>query len=409
MNMYVIGVDDHDSPEGGCTTHFSSLLLKEFNKANVRVVGYPRLTRLNPNIPWKTRGNASVSFVVETERDQAELLEMVWSESMNYVERVSRGLLYKRSPGVSVGKVEVMGELEHLYWKAVSDVVTLDYVKNVSERLGILTTGGRGVIGSMASMGFSGNGTYELVTYRAQENWGRRRELDLSSLIEYDERYFPRVYANVDYVDMEPLVLSHGRDPVLFGLRGTDPVALVEGMKRLKVNEEAESYVVFVTNQGTDHHFRNPKLRPYSSFVGEVTVNSVRVERGGDCVVIGDDLVMLVYKETGELNRAVRELLPGDRIRVYGAVKPSVRYGVVIEPEKVEILNLVPKVEVNNPRCPICGGSSESAGKGKGFRCRRCGHRFAGEKVVREVERGISLGVFQTRKYRHLTKPIFYE
>ncbi|MEM2663262.1 MAG: tRNA(Ile2) 2-agmatinylcytidine synthetase TiaS, partial [Metallosphaera sp.] len=84
MNMYVIGVDDHDSPEGGCTTHFSSLLLKEFNKANVRVVGYPRLTRLNPNIPWKTRGNASVSFVVETERDQAELLEMVWSESMNY-------------------------------------------------------------------------------------------------------------------------------------------------------------------------------------------------------------------------------------------------------------------------------------------------------------------------------------
>ncbi|MCG3107869.1 tRNA(Ile2) 2-agmatinylcytidine synthetase TiaS [Metallosphaera sp. J1] len=405
---YVIGVDDHDSPKGGCTTHFSLLLLKEFHTHGIKLVGYPRLTRLNPNIPWKTRGNASISFVVETDRDERELLEMVWSESVNYVEKVSQGLAYRRSPGVAVGKAEVMGKLEHLYWKAVGDVVTVDYVNTLSERLGILTRGGRGVIGSIASMGFSGEGTYELLAYRAQENWRSRRSIDLSSLIEYDESHFPRVYANVDYVDMEPLVLSHGNDPVLFGLRGRDPASLMEGMKMIKVDEKVDGYLVFVTNQGTDHHFRNPALRPYSSFVGEVTVNSVKVERGGDCVVLSDEAVILVYKETGELNRAMRELLPGDRIRVYGAVKPSVKYGMVVEPEKVEVTALVRKVEVKNPRCPLCGSSSESAGKGKGFRCRKCGHRFFGEKVSREAERGISLGIYQTRKYRHLTKPIFY-
>lgn len=196
---------------------------------------------------------------METDRDERELLEMVWSESVNYVEKVSQGLAYRRSPGVAVGKAEVMGKLEHLYWKAVGDVVTVDYVNTLSERLGILTRGGRGVIGSIASMGFSGEGTYELLAYRAQENWRSRRSIDLSSLIEYDESHFPRVYANVDYVDMEPLVLSHGNDPVLFGLRGRDPASLMEGMEMIKVDEKVDGYLVFVTNQGTDHHFRNPR------------------------------------------------------------------------------------------------------------------------------------------------------
>ena len=29
------------------------------------MIGYPRLVRLNPNIPWKTRGNGAISIKLE--------------------------------------------------------------------------------------------------------------------------------------------------------------------------------------------------------------------------------------------------------------------------------------------------------------------------------------------------------
>ncbi|MEM0501968.1 MAG: DNA-binding protein, partial [Thermoplasmata archaeon] len=50
-----IGVDDTDSSEGMCTTYLAPQILL---KLNLDLIGFPRLVRLNPNIPWKTRGNA---------------------------------------------------------------------------------------------------------------------------------------------------------------------------------------------------------------------------------------------------------------------------------------------------------------------------------------------------------------
>ncbi|WP_444543158.1 hypothetical protein [Metallosphaera hakonensis] len=46
-------------------------------------------------------------------------------------------------------------------------------------------------------------------------------------------------------------------------------------------------------------------------------------------------------------------------------------------------------------------------GRDKGFRCRSCRYRFAQNKIIVEESRSISLGTYQTRKYRHLTKPVF--
>ena len=53
-----IGIDDTDSVSGMCTTYLASELILEFNECDV--IGYPRLVRLNPNIPWKTRGNGAI-------------------------------------------------------------------------------------------------------------------------------------------------------------------------------------------------------------------------------------------------------------------------------------------------------------------------------------------------------------
>ena len=55
------GIDDTDSSRGYCTTYLAFRIACDLSPS-VRVVAYPRLVRLNPNIPFKTRGNAAVSW-----------------------------------------------------------------------------------------------------------------------------------------------------------------------------------------------------------------------------------------------------------------------------------------------------------------------------------------------------------
>ena len=58
--MLHIGMDDTDSVEGGCTTWLATEVIKELSDFDL--IDCPRLVRLNPNVPWKTRGNGAVSF-----------------------------------------------------------------------------------------------------------------------------------------------------------------------------------------------------------------------------------------------------------------------------------------------------------------------------------------------------------
>src|SRR5579871_1331972 len=72
---YLLGLDDTDSRFGHCTTHLGYLIACQLVRLNCRIARYPRLVRLNPNIPFKTRGNAAVCIEFETDsekvRDQA--------------------------------------------------------------------------------------------------------------------------------------------------------------------------------------------------------------------------------------------------------------------------------------------------------------------------------------------------
>ena len=38
--------------------------MKKFCDKHYDLIGYPRLVRLNPNIPWKTRGNGALAFQI---------------------------------------------------------------------------------------------------------------------------------------------------------------------------------------------------------------------------------------------------------------------------------------------------------------------------------------------------------
>src|SRR5436309_682270 len=64
-----IGVDDTDSLRGMCTTFLAAELVRDLTR-DFDLVGYPRLVRLNPNIPWKTRGNAAVCLRIGSGRGE---------------------------------------------------------------------------------------------------------------------------------------------------------------------------------------------------------------------------------------------------------------------------------------------------------------------------------------------------
>ncbi|MEM1626201.1 MAG: tRNA(Ile)(2)-agmatinylcytidine synthase [Sulfolobaceae archaeon] len=408
----IIGIDDHDSPEGGCTTHFATLLIEKFKKiTNLKIIDLPYLIRLNPNVPWKTRGNGAVTVKIETERSIEEILDIVWNESVDYVEKVSRGFKYDRKPGVVVIPYSEREQFFQFYIKALSDIITNSTIKDIISKFNVKYRGSRGVIGSLAAIGFKGNITYEIIYYRKYENIGKDRKININNLLNFDRKYFPITFANYDYIKGIPLITPKGNDPVLFGIRVTNLGIIDPDEIRKIAEEEVDKIMIFKTNQGTDAHLVKPGEKPYQTFYGVVTVKEVKVLEGGDVLIsTNEGMDIIVFKETGELNIGVRELERDDVIKVIGAVKPSFYdNNVIIEAERIEILKLVPKYNIRNPKCPYCGSSSESLGKNKGFRCKRCNRKFYKEKEMEEVARSISVGVYQTRYYRHLTRPLFLE
>src|SRR2546421_10712520 len=68
-----IGVDDTDSLQGMCTTFLATEIVRDLTQ-DLDLIGYPRLVRLNPNIPWKTRGNGAVCIRVGNGRGPTSIV-----------------------------------------------------------------------------------------------------------------------------------------------------------------------------------------------------------------------------------------------------------------------------------------------------------------------------------------------
>src|SRR6266568_4191628 len=149
-----IGVDDTDSLEGMCTTFLATELVRDLTE-DYDLIGYPRLVRLNPNIPWKTRGNGAICLrfgrgvggrtVVGEIHDRP-----IWAfarargrdEPTRVLDRVER-LVERRSelrdPTTNPGFC-ILPEppAAGLYWKAVRRVVTKDEAMRAVRTPGVL-------------------------------------------------------------------------------------------------------------------------------------------------------------------------------------------------------------------------------------------------------------------------------
>ncbi|BCU67337.1 hypothetical protein HS7_07740 [Sulfolobales archaeon HS-7] len=400
-----IAFDDHDSQIAGCTTHFGYSVIKAILKKGAKLLDFPWLIRLNPNIPWKTRGNAAVAIWLNYD-DPLTIFDIVWNMSLEYIETVSRADKMNRSPGIAMVAESKTDVLNNLYIKALTDVITLDVAEKVARKTGALVRGKRGIIGSLASLGFFGEFTFEMLVYRKPEYWGTARKISITKNL--DDFGFPSLFGNYDYIRRKLSIISHGKDPVFYGIRGKNPVTVASASKLILSDEKYDGKLMFKTNQGTDAHFIKTTKNIYGTIIKEITVRKISKVIGGDVIIEDENgLKFIIYKETGELNTVTSFLIKGDKVRIWGDVKPSSIYGSIIDVERIEILTLEKKLMKRNPKCTHCGGPTESVGKNKGFRCKRCGNLIKAEKEINEIPRNISEGLYYSRVYRHLTKPIF--
>jgi len=414
-----IGFDDTDSPSGGCTTYIAARLVEELIRLGARFVDYPNLLRLNPNVPWKTRGNGAVCLRVEIEEGLGETARRVVLE---HIEEHSDFQCDNTNPGVVFLEGEVPQGIIDFSHSVVRRVVTLEDAKSVIDGNGASAVGFknmRGIIGGLAAIGGlrEGDHTYEFLGYRLPENWGTLRKVDPGSVVRMDKATGGSTFNNVDPETEKVLIAPNGPDPVLFGVRGEDPSAVREAGLMVD-SEPLERWVVFRTNQGTDAHL-GPQttidsLAPYNPGVIQGLVTEApRTIKGGHVFVGLTDgtgnVECAAYEPTGSFRWIVRGLILGDRVRAYGGVRGEASpERPTFNLEKLEVLELARDIREENPRCPECGGSMESMGREKGFRCRGCGFRGAGmAKVPVERERELAPGLYMTppRAQRHLMKP----
>jgi len=412
-----VGLDDTDSPRGGCTTYLCAVLVEFFSKLEVKFKDYPLLIRLNPNVPFKTRGNGAVCLRLEVKKEAVDVVkELVLKEVTRLADLSSLGT----DPGVVFLHGAIPAELKKLSEKAMYDVVDLKEALRVAEECGAEVYAfkeGRGIVGALAAIGetLDGDHTYELIAYRVPENWGRPRKIDVESVREMDRLTSPDTFNNID--DERILITPHGPDPVLYGIRGESPEVLLKAHRLVKVYEPIERWVIFRSNQGTDAHLRVKcnvsDAHPYMSVVIEGVVSSKPIVAQGGHVFVKvrdntGEINCAAYEPTGDFRWVIADLIPGDVVRAYGGIRPpSSSYPKTLNLEKIEIIKLAPTLKVHNPACPSCGKRASSAGRGQGFKCKKCGKKFFAEKTIVTLSRNIieSIYIPPPRAQRHLTRP----
>jgi tRNA(Ile2)-agmatinylcytidine synthase len=416
-----VGLDDTDSTRKGCTTYIAALLVEKLRKLDVNFIDYPNLIRLNPNVPWKTRGNGALCLRIQhDEKLEERIKEIVVSTVEELSDLESNGT----DPGiVFFGGRKIPREVQVFAQKAITDVVSLRDAMKLVRKFGAEAVGfkkGRGIIGSLAAVGetLQKDYTYEVLVYRLPQNCGLKRKVDESSIFEMDKATEPYTFNNVDYEKGRVIITPRGPDPIMFGIRGETPEVVKKAFAMVNPLEPVERWVIFRTNQGTDAHLlrvqKLSQLKPYRSVIakGAVSANPKNVPRRHVIFSVKDEdteVDCAAYEPTSDLRKVAMKLMMRDLVEVYGAVRvPTKDTPLTINLEKIRVMELAPKTVLRNPVCPKCGKRLKSMGTGQGFRCEKCGSKHTSLGKVRvEVKRELKKGLYitATRSQRHLTKP----
>jgi tRNA(Ile2)-agmatinylcytidine synthase len=417
-----IGLDDTDSTRRGCTTYIAALLVERLCRLNAKFLDYPNLIRLNPNVPWKTRGNGALALRIEYDEGTENIIK---SEARDLLIEHADLLSEGTNPGIVFLKSEkIPDEIKKFAEKTLASISTLKEAKKLIEEFDAEAQGFntcRGIIGSLAAIGttLEHDYTYELIAYRLPANYGTKRRVDEASIFTMDKLTAPYTFNNVDDEKKRVIITPRGPDPILLGIRGETAETVKKAFDLVRRLEPVERWLIFRSNQGTDVHLkpisylneakeyhsviakgiisRSPRMIPLRHVIFSIKDNTREV----DCAA---------YEPTGDLRKVASRLAESDTIEAYGAVrKPTRTSQLTINLEKINILQLTSDTTFQNPLCIDCGKRLKSMGKEKGFRCEKCGKRYRNAvKLAVPHERKVKTGLYitSTRSQRHLTKPL---
>jgi len=422
-----IAADDTDSSTWMCTTFLATELVLAVK--DLDLIGLPRLVRLNPAVPWKTRGNGAICIRVgrgageprrcgrldgrdlfcyprsSGEPDPDEVLARCWPVVERWSQKDSS------DPGLVVSPEAPRAELYH---RAVSVIIDKEEAVAALREAGARTfemNSGRGLIGAAAAAAWRPlDRTYEVLTYRQRERWGHPREVSSDDIALLDSR-FPSTFNNYEHLAGRPAIVPHTTCPVLYGIRGDSPAELPLASASVS-SEPVDRWMLFITNQGTDDHIIThwDRLRPNSSYLVEGEVLTAPRTVPGGHVIFGlrtadGEVDCAAYEPSKGFRDIVRRLRPGDRVQVMGELREAPR---TLNLEKLQVLSLSrDPVKGPSPLCPQCGRRTKSAGRGQGYRCRECGVKGL-PATAGEEARQIAPGWYEPPvcARRHLSKPL---
>lgn len=413
INFLHIGIDDTDSPDGMCTTFLASQIINKLKEHDIGIIGYPRLIRLNPFARHKTRGNGGVSFKISLDDD----IEMVKRIVLEEVEKLSMFDCDNTNPGVVFYEGEITEEMIDYAFKAIFEFITIseaeEFARSINAEIHKFKKG-RGIIGSLAAIALPlSDCTYELLAYRDSVNYGTKRKINHKSVYEMDKETFPETFENIDYNEGYIAIEPKTPCPVLYGIRSNNPEILDKAFEMVEVGEDIVDSKIFKTNQHTDMHIQEvdsiSEMKQFGCYKVKGTVkNNPKAINGGHVFFFIEDesgsIECGAYEPTKNFRKTISNLKVGDIIEVYGGIGERQTFNI----EKFKILSLN-DVEYLNPICS-CGKRMTSAGKNKGFKCKKCGKKIkSSKKIENKILRNLTEGAFYETPVsarRHLSKPL---
>ncbi|MHA2365754.1 MAG: TiaS agmantine-binding domain-containing protein [Candidatus Hodarchaeales archaeon] len=426
MIPFHIAIDDTDSIKGMCTTYLGSLLYFQLSRASplIKFSDFPQLIRLNPNIPFKTRGNGTVVI-----RGKISSSLISWFQSISL--RLFHKLVQVTDPNTNPGLVICIGEIPPIVndfaIRALWDVIPIFELERFHKYPNLYFYGlklKQGLIGALSAIGshiLKQDHTFELLIYRSPP-FSRSREAN-SNQIWIQQGKHPLVFNCTDLVNKTIMLFPRGPDPVFCGIRGENPDAVWTYWKSIQPQPKPAFWMIFRTNQGTNAHLNqtpltslNKKEKPYQvvNFSGEVN-KEPEIHRGGHVSFIllnkEKKINCFAYEPTKQFRFEVLRLKTGDLVEVGGSLRPAnENFPITLNIEQIKVLNLASHKQIRNPRCPKCLKRMKSAGKGQQYRCKKCKIlKSKNEREYIETSRelriqGLYLPVPSAQ--RHLTKPL---
>ena len=186
-----IGFDDTDSAEGRCTTNLAFKTVSSLRVKRILSSSIIHFLRLNPNIPWKTRGNGAICLRIKTDHPSQII------EYMVKILRTEPDMANGASPGLAIFEGDnIPLSLRQFSNRAMYDVIKMEEAEKLASQLSIQIFKygkGLGIIGAIASIGSftEGDHTYEAIAYRKEEYHGSTRKIDKSKVSKINIDTYP--------------------------------------------------------------------------------------------------------------------------------------------------------------------------------------------------------------------------